>query len=154
MRGADGNHPDSGSQFERDLLPWRERALDYVLWGGLAIATVPLSISFFVTPESDPRGLRVPSLGVFLVVAALAVARRAPYRVRCVGYLATLLALSALMLAARGLEGGGRLVLVVTPLYATVFLGPRAGYAAAGAGVRRCPAPSRVSRPERTSRSR
>ncbi len=133
MRGAGGHHPESGSQFERDLLPWRERALDYVFWGGLGIATVPLSISFFVTPESDPLGLRIPSLGVFLLVAALSVARRASYRVRCLGYLAALLALGALMLAARGLEGGGRLVLVAIPLYATVFLGPRAGYLAVGA---------------------
>jgi signal transduction histidine kinase len=130
MSGAGGHLPLQGTDFEADILPWRESALGYVLWGGLGIATVPLFIVFFITPESDPLGMRLPSLWIFFLTAVIAIARRAPYRVRCSGFLLVILALGAVMLAGRGLESGGRLVLAVVPLYATVFLGLRAGYLA------------------------
>lgn len=115
-----------------DIPQWRRRALDWALWVGLGLGSVPLLVAFVVRPYTLPLGLRLFGLGLFLLVTALAVARRVAYTVRTWGFLLALLAMASVALAARGLEGSGRYFLVVLPLLATVLLGPRSGYAAAG----------------------
>ena len=119
------------SQLESSILRWRQRALDFVLYAGIALGTVPLLLVFLPGAEPLPLGLRLTSLAVYALVIVLALARSAPHDLRAWGLFSALLTLAAVMLAARGLEGGGRLFLVVVPLFATVLLGPRSGYIAA-----------------------
>ena len=119
------------SQLESSILRWRQRALDFVLYAGIALGTVPLLLVFLPGAEPLPLGLRLTSLAVYALVIVLALARSAPHDLRAWGLFSALLTLAAVMLAARGLEGGGRLFLVVVPLFATVLLGPRSGYVAA-----------------------
>ncbi|MCU0291526.1 MAG: ATP-binding protein [Thermoanaerobaculaceae bacterium] len=119
------------AEVESIILRWRERALDYVLWAGLGIGTVPLLILHLVAPTSVSSGLRLVGLGIYLLVAGVALARRLAHDVRAWGFLLALFGLAGVTLAARGLEGAGRLVLVILPLFATVLLGARSGYVAA-----------------------
>lgn len=119
------------AEVEATILRWRERALDYVLWAGLSVGTVPLMLSLAGSAGFLLPGSRLFGLGMFLLVAAVAAARRVGHLVRAWGFLLVLFGLAGVMLAARGLEGAGRLVLVVLPLFATVLLGARSGYVAA-----------------------
>ena len=115
---------------ETSIVRWRERALDYVLWIGLAIAPAALLILLLISPSYVSPGVLLVLSVLFLGATALARARRMPHAVRAWGFLVIYLALTTTTLATRGLEGGGRLLLVALPLYATVLLGPRSGYVA------------------------
>ena len=121
----------AGADPKASTLRWRERALDLVLWAGVGIGTVPLVVIFVAAPDFLPTGLRYFGLGVYLLVSAVALARRVPHQVRVWTFLLALFALAGVALATRGLGGGGRLFLVVLPIFATVLLGTRSGYAAA-----------------------
>lgn len=124
--------PATGSsQLDSSILRWRRRALDFVLYAGIALGTVPPLLVSLPGAEPLPLGLRLTSLAVYALVIVLAVGRSARHEVRAWGLFGVLLTLAAVMLAARGLEGGGRLFLVVVPLFATVLVGPRSGYVAA-----------------------
>ena len=124
--------PATGSsQLDSSILRWRRRALDFVLYAGIALGAVPLLLVFLPGAEPLPTNLRVAALAVYVLAIVLALGRSAPHGVRAWGLFGALLTLAAVMLAARGLEGGGRLFLVVVPLFATVLLGPRSGYVAA-----------------------
>ena len=129
--GRDTDAAASGSPLEASLLEWRRKALDVVLVAGLALGVVPLLVAVRTESEALPRGLRLTALTLFVLVAVLAAARSGSLAVRTWGFFAALLTLAAVMLAARGLESGGRLLLMVLPLFASVLLGPRRGYAAA-----------------------
>ncbi len=115
---------------EASVLRWRARALDYALLTVLGVGTVPLLVIFLAVPDALPPGLRLFGLVIYLLFAGVAMSRRVAHRVRALSFLVAGYALAVVMLAARGLPGDGRIVLVALPIYATVFLGPRSGYAA------------------------
>ena len=131
VHGQDTDAAASGSTLEASLLEWRRRALDVVLVAGLVLGAGPLALTFWFGGDPLPLGLRLTAVAVFGLVVVLAVARSASLALRTWGFVAALLTLAAVMLAARGLESGGRLVLMVVPLLASVLLGSRGGYAAA-----------------------
>lgn len=127
--------PAARAGSEPEILRWRVRALDLVLWTALALGAVTLGFLLLVVPEAASPAKRLLGLAFFLAIAALSLARRVPHPVRVWGFLLTVLGLAGLALAARGLDGAGRLFLLVVPLFATVLLGRRPGYAAAAASL-------------------
>lgn len=122
---------------ERDpeILRWRIRALDLVLRATVGLGAVGLLVLFLLVPEAAPLEMRLLGLGLFAAVGAVALARNAPHRARAWGFLLALLGLAGVTLAARGLEGAGRLFLLVVPLLAAVLVGRSAGYASVAASL-------------------
>jgi signal transduction histidine kinase len=114
---------------------WRERALDYVLGAALAIGAVPLAYVFLLQPHAIPSQLRLFGVVIYLALVALTVVRRLPYTARCWGAILAVYAFAGVLLIVRGVEGTGRLFLVVLPIHATVLLGARSGWLAAVASV-------------------
>lgn len=114
-----------------EFLRWRVRALDLVLWTSLSLGGAVLLLLFLVVPEAAPLGKRLLGLGAFLAIGMVALARSVPHPVRAWGFLLIVLLLAGVTLAARGLEGSGRLFLAVVPLLATVLVGRRSGYVSA-----------------------
>jgi signal transduction histidine kinase len=123
------------TRIESGIEHWRRRALAVVVWSALGVGAAPLALALADTASPLPPAYRLGSLAIFLLTLAVALAKRVPHAVRAWAFVLVGLALAVLMLAARGLGGSGRLVLVVVPLYATVLVGPRSGFAAAALGV-------------------
>lgn len=118
-----------------ELLAWRRRALDVVLRSSAGLGAVMLLVLFLLVPEAAPLEKRLLAAGLFAVVVAVAAARRASHGLRASGFLLALLGLGGVTLAARGLEGTGRLFLFVVPIFATVLVGRRTGYVSAAASL-------------------
>lgn len=122
-------------EVESGILRWRERALDFVLWVALTTSIVPLVMVFSIAPGFVPAVFRFFSLAMYLLLLAAALARRLPHAVRGWVLVAVVFSVAAMALAATGLEGAGRLLLLAAPLYGMVLLGARAGYLAAAASL-------------------
>jgi signal transduction histidine kinase len=118
-------------EVELGILRWRKRALDRVLWVVLGIGIVPILVAFLVSPHSASLRLRLLSLGIYLLLVAVALARQVPHQVRGWGFVLAGFGFAGMAFAATGLHGAGRLFLVALPLHALVLLGPRSGYVAA-----------------------
>ncbi len=125
----------AGTELEATIQRWRRHALDCLLAAVAALGAIPLFSVFFVVPDALPRGFRLLSLFVYLLLVGMAAGRRLPHAVRAWVFILSGLALAVVMLVARGLQGHGRIMLGAQPLYATVLLGPRAGYAVGAAGL-------------------
>ena len=120
---------------DADIQRWRQRALDHVMWALLAIGVAPALLVGRAVPEPLAPVYRAVALLAYATVLALALARRLDHALRAWTFLVVGFVIAAMMLAGRGLEGAGRLVLVVLPIYATVLVGSRAGWATGVASV-------------------
>lgn len=131
MTGQEDGRVESDAGIPR----WRQRALDRVLWAMLAVGLAPVLLVWRVLPEPVVPAYRPVVLLLWIVVLALALARRLDHDVRAWTFLVAGFVAATTMLAGRGLEGAGRLVLVVLPVYATVLVGSRAGWATGAASL-------------------
>lgn len=125
------NRLAGADDLESTILQWRERALGYVMWTLLALTPLPVFLGWRSFPEPVASLYRSMAFSLTIVVLALVLVRPFAYRVRAWAFLILGLLLAAVLLAGRGLEGSGRLILVVLPIYAAVLVGARAGYVAA-----------------------
>lgn len=105
---------------------WRPRATEATLWASLA-ANVPSLLAGLQRDTS--LELRLYYLGSFVLLAALALARRSGHRARAALYLANGYTLAAVGLARIGLAGSARVLLFVFPLIGLLLIGRRAGAA-------------------------
>jgi len=112
------------------LQEWRTKILDWVL-GVLAVTLVPAVISMYMRNMSAPAHwsyiYALTAIGAVLII--LAIFRKIPYLIRVLGIVLLGYAAGILNLRMTGLVGVGPLYLLVTPIFALVLLGKRAGAA-------------------------
>jgi len=120
-----------------DLLAWRRKSLGLLLWVVLSVRAAQ-----FLVRWADgylggiPAGLRLAHLGLLVLLLALAVLRDLPHGLRGwvligLGYLNLVTAFTA----TGRFDGPIPLAMLVLPIYAAIFLGGRAAWAAAGLGA-------------------
>jgi signal transduction histidine kinase len=122
-------------EFGSSIVRWRERTLDVVLWAALGIGMAPVVIFSLVVPNALPPGLSLFGLAVYAALVGLTFARRIPHAARCWTALLVVFAFAGVLLLVRGVEGAGRLFLVVLPIHAMVLLGARSGFVATALSV-------------------
>jgi PAS domain S-box-containing protein len=118
------------------LQAWRAHTLDMLL--RLAVlAAPPVLLVLLFSGAQDERGwlIALPSLVIYLLILALAAARRLPQRLRLWALLLIGQALALATLALSGLAGSGRLYLMGVSLIALLLAGRRAAVVIASLGV-------------------
>jgi signal transduction histidine kinase len=114
------------------LAEWRARVTGSLVMVILAVVTPVLVL---VLIRDRAAVLRAQYLGLYAVLVALAAFRRLDYRLRAGVLVLIGLALAALVLHTRGLEGAGRLLLLGAPIQALFLLGRSSGLAAGVAAM-------------------
>lgn len=120
------NQANAGSVLQE----WRTKILNWVL-AVLAVTLVPVIITMYLRNMSAASHwsyiYALTAIGVVLIL--LAIFRKIPFLVRVLGIVLLGYAAGILNLRMTGLVGVGPLYLLVTPIFALVFLGKRAGAA-------------------------
>ena len=124
--------PGMGTDISSELSAWRDRALNATLAVAAVIGLpVVIVVCMQMAARSDERLPLLGYVGLYLVVALLAVWRPPDARFRAwplivVGHLT-----ASLSMALGGLAGDGRVYLVAVPVCALVLIGTRAGVVSA-----------------------
>jgi hypothetical protein len=126
----------TGGEPERVLREWRMKitgrfvTVAAVAAGAMTALTI---VDATGKPGQWPAVIVYGGLEVLLV--ALAVLRRADFRVRAWGVLLVAYAVAITALTTLGLSGGGRLYLIALPVGALILVGERSGIVAAAFGA-------------------
>ena len=120
------NQANAGSVLQE----WRTKILNWVL-AVLAVTLVPVIITMYLRNMSAASHwsniYALTAIGVVLIL--LAIFQKIPFLIRVLGIVLLGYAAGILNLRMTGLVGVGPLYLLVTPIFALVFLGKRAGAA-------------------------
>jgi len=117
----------------------RTALLDNLLMAAFIGGAIPTVLVYFTVP-GDPSPLErlittSPFIAAWLAILVAWRWRAIDYRVRAMVPVLLALALSVIVFARGGLPGSGRVWLLLPPVLALVFIGPRAGVAMAAASV-------------------
>ncbi len=105
-----------------------------IIWRVISFAGVPAVIAAIfleigTQSHVGPTQLIRPAFYILVLIWAAVVGwwERVPYNLQAYSLLVIAYAIGVLVLLQYGMEGDGRLFLLITPFIATVFLGPRVG---------------------------
>jgi signal transduction histidine kinase len=122
--------PDSGQSIDAALRAWQAKAMDLFLIVN-CIAMIPMLAAYATTPYL-PANLRAFRIAVGVTIGLVTLLRGVDHRIR--GWIlgTVMYANAAASLAAFGMAGTGRVILVTTPIWVLVLLGRASGWVAAG----------------------
>jgi signal transduction histidine kinase len=113
-----------------DLEIWRQRVFQFVLYLSIGFGFPPLLAWSLAKYEQGRGAVTLPIWGVYLLLVALAVFRRAPFRARAVVFLTCLFLSGSVSIVEYGFRGQGPFMYIAVVTMTVVFLGYREGMAA------------------------
>jgi PAS domain S-box-containing protein len=118
---------DVNDEISVELTAWRARVLNTVLVVALVVASPVIFLVFWDTFQNTQQwAVAAVYAFLYLLIVALAIARRLPSRVRAWGFLLAVYLAGALAFARGGLAGDGRIYFLALPVLAFILLGVNA----------------------------
>jgi GAF domain-containing protein len=106
---------------------WREPILFGLLIGASLAGSIAFGVYLFLNLESDPGIFAIIYAVACLTLIFLTIYRKLPYALRSVVLVVIIYLVGVLSLINTGLEGSGRIFLLVLPLISSVLLGASGG---------------------------